>query len=258
MKQMLGERIYELRKKRGLTQAQLGDFVGVSNKAVSKWETDEANPEINLIPKIAQALGVSVNCLFGGEDQQAQSNVAAKQTLASNPEFNNYMQMGRNAILRRLRFQQIYGHILFTALMIGGLVMIIFGVTAGEGNYRVVTGRIESVGIFQGEYLTIAWVSWEIDGRRFHQHDHRLDTPMRRPIFGHAPVELRICNDDPSRVLEHSFGLRESLQFIGIFPLAGGILMNAFMLFALSRVRTRLKRNIDDPKFYQFNTFTGL
>ena len=62
---MLGNKIYTLRKAKGLTQEQLANLVGVSNKAVSKWETDEANPDIGLMPKIAKALDVTIGELFG-------------------------------------------------------------------------------------------------------------------------------------------------------------------------------------------------
>ena len=55
-KRMLGETIYRLRKERGLSQDELGKLVGVSNKAVSKWETYEANPDITLLPLLAQFL----------------------------------------------------------------------------------------------------------------------------------------------------------------------------------------------------------
>jgi transcriptional regulator with XRE-family HTH domain len=57
-KKMLGDTIYRLRKEKGLSQSELGEFVGVSNKAVSKWETYEANPDITLLQLLAQALGV--------------------------------------------------------------------------------------------------------------------------------------------------------------------------------------------------------
>ena len=52
-KRMLGETIYRLRKEKGLSQDELGKLVGVSNKAVSKWETYEANPDITLLPLLA-------------------------------------------------------------------------------------------------------------------------------------------------------------------------------------------------------------
>jgi len=61
---MLGETIYRLRKEKGLSQEELGKLVGVSNKAVSKWETYEANPDITLLPLLAQALGVTADELL--------------------------------------------------------------------------------------------------------------------------------------------------------------------------------------------------
>ena len=63
-KRMLGETIYRLRKEKGLSQDELGKLVGVSNKAVSKWETYEANPDITLLPLLAQALGVTTDELL--------------------------------------------------------------------------------------------------------------------------------------------------------------------------------------------------
>jgi len=63
-KRMLGETIYRLRKEKGLSQEELGKLVGVSNKAVSKWETYEANPDITLLPLLAQSLGVTADELL--------------------------------------------------------------------------------------------------------------------------------------------------------------------------------------------------
>ena len=63
-KRMLGETIYRLRKEKGLSQDELGKLVGVSNKAVSKWETYEANPDITLLPLLAQSLGVTTDELL--------------------------------------------------------------------------------------------------------------------------------------------------------------------------------------------------
>jgi transcriptional regulator with XRE-family HTH domain len=63
-KRMLGETIYRLRKEKGLSQSELGGLVGVSNKAVSKWETYEANPDITLLPLLAQSLGVTTDELL--------------------------------------------------------------------------------------------------------------------------------------------------------------------------------------------------
>ena len=55
-----GATIKALREKKGITQTQLADTVGVSSKAVSKWETAKGLPDITLIEPLAKALGVSV------------------------------------------------------------------------------------------------------------------------------------------------------------------------------------------------------
>jgi len=71
-KRMLGETIYQLRKAKGLSQTELGELVGVSNKAVSKWETYEANPDITLLPLLAMSLGVTTDELL--TDIKAEKN----------------------------------------------------------------------------------------------------------------------------------------------------------------------------------------
>ena len=43
----LGERIASLRKEKGLSQEALGELVGVTRQAVSKWEADKTLPDVN-------------------------------------------------------------------------------------------------------------------------------------------------------------------------------------------------------------------
>ncbi len=62
-----GEAIKALREKCGMTQAELAGKIGVSDKAVSKWETGRGLPDITLVEPIASALGLSVGELFAGE-----------------------------------------------------------------------------------------------------------------------------------------------------------------------------------------------
>ena len=62
-----GSTIKKLREARGMTQAQLAERIGVSDKAVSKWETAKGLPDISLLEPLAQALGVSVMELMSGE-----------------------------------------------------------------------------------------------------------------------------------------------------------------------------------------------
>ena len=59
-----GNRLCQLRMKAHLTQSQLGEKVGVSNKAVSKWENGRAKPGLDLANKLADVLGVSLDALL--------------------------------------------------------------------------------------------------------------------------------------------------------------------------------------------------
>ncbi len=62
-----GATIKRLREAKGLTQSQLADTIGISSKAVSKWETAKGLPDITLIEPLAKALGVSVAELMSGD-----------------------------------------------------------------------------------------------------------------------------------------------------------------------------------------------
>ena len=62
-----GATIKNLREKKGITQAQLADILGVSSKAVSKWETAKGFPDISLIEPLSKALSVSVMELLSGD-----------------------------------------------------------------------------------------------------------------------------------------------------------------------------------------------
>ena len=59
--------IKQLREKRGLTQAELAEKIGVSDKTISKWENAKGLPDISLLQPLAQALGISVIELMNGE-----------------------------------------------------------------------------------------------------------------------------------------------------------------------------------------------
>ncbi|MBO5939490.1 MAG: helix-turn-helix domain-containing protein [Clostridia bacterium] len=61
----LGKNIAYFRKEKGLTQAELGVLLGVSNQAVSKWETEQTMPDVMLLPNLAKVLDVSIDALYG-------------------------------------------------------------------------------------------------------------------------------------------------------------------------------------------------
>ena len=63
----IGKFIAECRKKQGLTQLQLGELLGISDRAVSKWETGRALPDASLMLPLCEILKITVNDLLSGE-----------------------------------------------------------------------------------------------------------------------------------------------------------------------------------------------
>ncbi len=73
-----GAFILELRKEKGYTQKQLADVIGVSDKAISRWETGRGLPDTSIMPALCEALTISVNELLSGQkiSQEAYSGKA--------------------------------------------------------------------------------------------------------------------------------------------------------------------------------------
>ncbi len=75
MSYVTGNTIKTLREKRGITQKELAEIINVSNKTISKWETNKGLPDIGVIGELAKALGVSLAELLTG-DLKTNENVS--------------------------------------------------------------------------------------------------------------------------------------------------------------------------------------
>lgn len=67
MSYVTGKAIKELREKRQITQKELAEQIGVSDKTISKWETNRGLPDIGIMEELARALGVSIAELLTGD-----------------------------------------------------------------------------------------------------------------------------------------------------------------------------------------------
>ena len=75
MSYIAGNTIRTLREKNGITQKELAEIIGVSDKTISKWETNKGLPDIGIIEELAKALRVSLPELFTG-DLKTNENVS--------------------------------------------------------------------------------------------------------------------------------------------------------------------------------------
>jgi transcriptional regulator with XRE-family HTH domain len=62
---MIGETIYNLRRKQGLSQEQLAEIIGVSRQTVSKWEGNQSTPDLEKLMALAACFQVSMDVLTG-------------------------------------------------------------------------------------------------------------------------------------------------------------------------------------------------
>ena len=65
----IGKFISQKRKEQNMTQEQLAEKLGVSNKTVSKWECGKCMPDYSIVKPLCQELGITVSELLDGEDK---------------------------------------------------------------------------------------------------------------------------------------------------------------------------------------------
>ena len=102
MELTLSQNISKLRKEHHLTQEQLAEALGVTFASVSKWERGAATPELNLIAKMADFFGVSLDALVGfalqnGSIQEAEAELHALQ---KSKKYREGLEKAEKALLR--------------------------------------------------------------------------------------------------------------------------------------------------------------
>ena len=94
----LGQRIQDLRRSRGLSQEGLGDLLGVSRQAISKWESDTTIPEVDKLIAISRRFEISVGYLLGVEEnkpmqeQQPDPELTERELAAVEAIVNRYLE----------------------------------------------------------------------------------------------------------------------------------------------------------------------
>ncbi len=87
-----GNFLHELRSRRGLTQYQLGALVGVSDKAVSKWENGSSKPQSRILYNLCEVLGISVDelltCKYHSSEKKDTKGVFAMKKQLWNKAFD--------------------------------------------------------------------------------------------------------------------------------------------------------------------------
>lgn len=81
----LGEQLKNYRKEQELTQRQLAEKLFVSDKAISKWETGKGYPELDLLPRVASLLSMTVDDLLNERDPQYYYEYRSEGSIGGRP-----------------------------------------------------------------------------------------------------------------------------------------------------------------------------
>lgn len=79
----IGENIRNARKRHGMTQSDLAEKLAVSDRAVSRWETGAAYPDVGMLAQLAVALETSADALLGVDPQRIRADVLSATDLCA-------------------------------------------------------------------------------------------------------------------------------------------------------------------------------
>ena len=86
---VIGSQIKKFRIEKGITQEELGQLAGVTTQAVSRWERG-GTPDAEILPEIARILDVTIDALFGREEQSVAQVLARRLSKMPNDEAYRY------------------------------------------------------------------------------------------------------------------------------------------------------------------------
>lgn len=121
-----GERLYELRKSKNISQEELAELLDVSRQSISKWENDKAYPEMTRLLFMSEYFGVSLDYLMCGKE----SDESVQDTAASYKAKS--MLMIWNSFVSNLSFTQrkllMVLYVLLICVCISIVITFIYGV----------------------------------------------------------------------------------------------------------------------------------
>lgn len=151
----IGNFIYQLRTERGYTQKELGALLGVTDKAVSKWETGAATPRRAVLQRLSVILGCTQEELFLGRriEKTAEAQKSGPRAISYEAEISGHEEL---STVFSEKTRVIIWKVELCVLLVLALLVAIFGFNRGiwdgttfygvseEGNKRVYTGKSTS------------------------------------------------------------------------------------------------------------------
>ena len=112
--QKVGQFLKELRKEKSVTQAELAEMLGVSNRSISRWENGTTMPDFDLLIELAKYYDVEVGEILDGERKENNMDTKTEKLMLKIADYNN---VEKNFFSKRMC-------IMFTIAIIGMVVYI--------------------------------------------------------------------------------------------------------------------------------------
>lgn len=87
--QKIGQFLRECRKEKGITQEQLAEMLGVTNRSVSRWETGSNLPDLDILIEMADYYDIELRELLDGERKSEKMNKELEETVLKVAEYSN-------------------------------------------------------------------------------------------------------------------------------------------------------------------------
>lgn len=152
MNQMkIGIFLQQLRKEKGLTQEQLAEMTGVARRTVSRWETGNNLPDLDILIKLSDLYAVDLRELLDGERKDKSMDKEMEETVLKVAEYSNAEKK------RSTRIVRVYFVLGIIALIVNAVMMLadvgetpwkgfIIGATFGLALFAMVFGLLYTTG----------------------------------------------------------------------------------------------------------------
>ncbi len=120
--QKTGRFIKELRGERKLTQEQLAEIFGVSNRSVSRWENGINMPDLDLLIQLAKYFDVGIEELLDGERRKKDMDKKSEETLLKVADYSNVEKEFFSKRIRYVFIAELIGMAIYMAIDLLGLM----------------------------------------------------------------------------------------------------------------------------------------
>ncbi len=226
----IGDRIKLKRKELGLTQAELGEKLNVTDRAVSKWEQNDGNPDIAFLPVLAQIFNVTIDYLLTGVEPKKEVIIKTPKEMLIETDDPAYLEK-----VNDLSFTDLYKNQLvnvFTFLVDSGKINYYYGGRHRSNDYVteilflcLISNRLDKLNVFEFNDIGFADNSeWNKEMLDAFANDERVSEETRKFVLTtHCrTLKGRSVSDGMNNESRHRYGNWQDMypKFLDAFAAA--------------------------------------